>query len=80
MTAIERDVVRGHNVWKKSVEGLGGLSGPIDIPSFLISSSVYTLCLFGVSVVFETLVVNSRRAEGGLLPCAGIEGPKLPTC
>ena len=53
MTAKERDVVRGNNKWKGSVAGLGGLSGPVD--TFLSNFvAVCTLCLFGMSVVFQT--------------------------
>ena len=40
--------------WKGSVAGLGGLSGPVDILPFNFCCSVYTLCLFGMSVVFQT--------------------------
>ena len=36
---------------------------------------VCTLCLFGCASCFKRALVfvNSRRAEGGLPPCAGIE-------
>ena len=54
MTAKERDVVRGNNKWKGSMAGLGGLSGPVDILPFKFCCGVYTLCLFGMSVVFQT--------------------------
>ena len=53
VTAEERDVVRG-NKWKGSVAGLGGLSGPVGILPFIFCRSVYTMCLFGMSVVFQT--------------------------
>ena len=51
------------------------LSGLADFLLFKFCCSVYTLSLFGMSVGFQTclVVVNSRRAEGGLPPCAGIE-------
>ena len=39
VTAKERDVVRGNNSWKGSVEGLGGLSGLVGILFF--NSCVY---------------------------------------
>ena len=43
--------------------------------AFFICCSVYTLSLFVMNVGFQTFlgVVNSRRAEGGLPLCAGIE-------
>ena len=53
--------------------GLGGLSGPVDMRPFNFGS-VYTLCLFwNERRVFKRALVfvNSRRAEGGLSPCAG---------
>ena len=55
--------------------GLGGLSGPVDILPFNFCCSVCTLCLFGCASCFKRALVfvNSRRAEGGLPPCAGIE-------
>ena len=71
MTAKERDVVRGNNKWKGSVAGLGGLSGP----AIFCSCCVYTLCLFGMSFVFQTCLgvcelwkVGRRR----VLPFEGI--------
>ena len=51
------------------------LSEPADFLPVKFCCCVYTLCLFGMSVGFQTClgVVNSRRADGGLPPCAGIE-------
>ena len=47
VTAKERVVVGGNNQWKGSVAGLGGLSGPVGFPSFLLFVVVCTLlCLF----------------------------------
>ena len=76
MTAKERDVVRGNNERKGSVAGLGGLSGPVGILPFNFCSGVYTLCLFGMSVSFQTCLcvcekfqkVGTRR----VLPFEGI--------
>ena len=57
-------MVRGNNKWKGSVAGLGGLSGPVGILPFNFCCSVCTLCLYGMSVVFQTcLGVHSRRAK-----------------
>ena len=69
MAAKERDAVRGNIKWKGSVAGLGGLSGLVDILPFNFCCRVYTLRLFGMSVVFQICLgffENSRRAEGGL--------------
>ena len=40
-----------------------------------LDNDVYTKCLVGMNVGFQTCLgkVNSRREEGGLFPCAGIE-------
>ena len=59
-------MVRGNNKWKGSVAGLGGLSGPVGILPFNFCCSVCTLCLYGMSVVFQTclgvcIVEGQRR-------------------
>ena len=67
MTAKERDVVRGNNKWKGSVAGLGGLSGPVDILPFNFCCGVYTLCFFGMSVVWWCLCTVEGQKEDCLL-------------
>ena len=54
VTVKERDVVGGNSEREGSVAGLGGLSGPVGILPFNCCCSVHTLCLFGMSVSFQT--------------------------
>ena len=60
----------GKEMWLVCV--LSGLAGFLP---FKNCCSVYTLCVFGMNVGFQTClgVMNSKRAEGELPPCAGIE-------
>ena len=65
MTAEEKDVVRGSNKWKGSVAGLGGLSRPVGVFLFNFCCRVYTSCLFGMSVSFQTCLCVLRVVSEG---------------
>ena len=62
-TGKERDVVRGNSKWKGSVAGLGGLSGAVGVLPFNFCCSVNTLCLFGMSVSFQTCLCVCEKFQ-----------------
>ena len=72
---VPGNVRSGNEMWLFWV-----LSGLAVFLSFRFCCCVYTWSLFGMNVGFQTClgVVNSRRAEGGLPPCAGIEAENSP--